>query len=68
MYIIKTCHGYCPVKNLDYFINVKYELCGINKYSKHSYECCYTSLYRNICPKYPDCPIFVMASDYVESK
>lgn len=67
MDIVKTYKGYCPVQSLDYFINVRYNICTVNRYLKTSSECCYISLYHMECPVFSDCPIFKKAPEIIEN-
>ncbi len=62
MYKTVVSYGYCPVKKQEYFLNITYCLYDVNQYKKHSFECAYTTIYKQVCPL-KECPINKNASD-----
>lgn len=62
------CHGYCPIRNSEYFITITYYLFDINAYVKGTYSCCYPEYRHVYCPFTNDnCPIFLEAKTIVLS-
>ncbi|MGN0622265.1 MAG: hypothetical protein ACI4I9_10395 [Porcipelethomonas sp.] len=58
-------YGYCPTKDAEYFINIRYHIFRVNQYKKHDFECAYLLLYGKDCPFKASCPIMKLADEFV---